>query len=362
MLKTRNHNRTGNVAVLICFIMVPLLGLVACAVDYGYLLYMKSDLQRVGDQAALAGAMELLPEEDGTQDYDKVRQKVKEFVAHNYNGEFVVLDDDIQIGKFDPATIYSSVNIEDVSGDSFKLADVVSVSLRRDSSANSSVSLFFARLIGSDSADVSITATSILQKGRFLVPGTEILPIGLSQDAWNALGDNEELSIYGDGRLEGSDGSSLPGNFGTVNVGPNSNSTSELNNQIDNGLSENDLQALYDNGSISSPDFIDSQSQVTVQGDPGLSSGMKHSLAREEGNIKLIPIYDSFTGNGANTKANIVTWGIVQLGSSSFNGSKKTRVNVTKLNSFYGLMGANKDLSDESGNMEGVYTSPALIQ
>ena len=306
----KRHQRKGNVAVLVCFLLAPLIILLAFSVDYGFLLYVKSDLQRVADQAALAAVRDLVPDDNGEQDLEMAKNRVYEYVAMNLGEDFEIGDFDIEIGKYDPETVYQSVDIIDVgsgvsssgpgngnggggkgkgkgggnsggngngggnssSGDPL-IADAVRVSLRRDSLANTSVSLYFARIFGNDEANVSVTSTAVLQKGRYLVPGTKLLPIAMSQQTWNQLQQGDEATIYGDGKITGSDGKTLPGNYGTVNIGPESNSTSELNTQIDNGLSQNDLNALHNQGAIPSSAHIDSQAPMTVSGDPGLSSG-----------------------------------------------------------------------------------------
>ncbi len=238
-------HRRGSVAVLLCFLLPPLLCLVALAVDYGFLLYIRTELQRTADQAAIAAVRELEPDADGFQDLGRVRATVREFVELNSDAGFTVLDADIEIGRFDPATIYGDVVIRDNG-----IFDTVRVSLRRDDLANSSVSLYFARLFGSNTADVSVTATAVLQKAKTLEAGTDILPFAIPMDVWVSKPHNEVWSIYGDWRIEDQFGNEIPGNWGTLDIGNQSNSTSDLVDQINNGLRQQDLDALYNDGRI----------------------------------------------------------------------------------------------------------------
>jgi hypothetical protein len=118
--------------------MVPLLGLLAFSVDYGFLLYIKTELQRTADQAAIAAVMDLQPDSYGNQDLDKVRATVKTMVELNLGDGFRVENSDIEIGRFNPSTICE--NIQLLNTGTF---DTVRVTVRRDGISNASVSLFF---------------------------------------------------------------------------------------------------------------------------------------------------------------------------------------------------------------------------
>ena len=48
--RRRQKARQGNVAVLLCLILPVLVSLIAFMVDYGFLLYIRTDLQRIADQ------------------------------------------------------------------------------------------------------------------------------------------------------------------------------------------------------------------------------------------------------------------------------------------------------------------------
>ena len=193
----QRFERRGNVVVLICMVLPALFGFVALSVDYGFLLYVRTDLQRAADQAVLAAVRDLEPAADGWQDLDKVRATIREYVEYNTNADFSILDSDIVIGRFNSATVYTDFEILNDG-----IFDTVSVTVRRDDLANTSVSLYFARLFGNDTADVSATATAVMQKAKLLADGSDILPIAVSVDAWNSQALNSAWSIYGDGHME----------------------------------------------------------------------------------------------------------------------------------------------------------------
>jgi hypothetical protein len=357
-MKINQNQRQGSIAVLLCLLLLPLLALLALFVDYGFLLYIRTDLQRAADQATLAAVRDLVPNDFGHQDLPKVRQTLRDYLEMNFDEDFVLLDSDIEIGRYDPDTIYSSVDLLP-SG----VFDTVRITIRRDDLANKSVSLFFARVFDKDNSDVTVQSTAILQRGRYLEPGTAILPMAIHESTWNNLAQGEIASIYGDGRIEDEFGDPIPGNWGTVDLGPQSNSTTELSIQIREGLSQNDLDSLNQQGAIPSTAFIDSQQNpLVLNGDTGLSSGLKHAIEDAHGTRKLVPVYESSTAKGGGLIFDIVGWGLVEVHDSAWNGSKNSRVEIRKAYNYDGHLRPNPDLSDIAHSIDGVFTSPVLAQ
>ena len=58
MKRNRKSKRRGAILALVALLMVPLFAMLAFAVDYGYLLKVRTDLQRTADAAALAAVQE----------------------------------------------------------------------------------------------------------------------------------------------------------------------------------------------------------------------------------------------------------------------------------------------------------------
>ncbi|MGI9518354.1 MAG: pilus assembly protein TadG-related protein [Pirellulaceae bacterium] len=357
ILVNKSHRR-GAVAALFALLLIPMLGLVALAVDYGYLLTLRNDLQRTADHAALAAVQDLVPDDDGEQNLAAVRATLRHYVEQNAGAEFKVQDSDIEIGRYDPDTIYSSVTLLNDG-----IADTVRVTLRRDDVANASVSLFFARLLGIDEADLRVTATAVLQKGRFLEPGVGVLPIAISENSWDSLSQDELWRIYSDGKIRNDNNQPIPGNWGTVDIGNGNNSTKDLRDQIENGLRQRDLDAMADDNVIPSNDHIDSDRPMWVEGDTGLSSGMKHAVENVIGTTKLVPIYNQTNnGNGNNSGFRVTGWAVVKVMDSHFAGSKNTYIEVQKSYTYDRNLTPSNDLSNTSSTIEGAYTTPALIQ
>lgn len=361
MRKEKQSRRKGTVAVLAAFLLIPLLALVAFAVDYGYLLKMRADLQRTADAAALAAVRDLVPvDQIGSQDQGLARTTVRTYAQTNLTdgASFSVADSDIEIGRYDNASIYNAVTILN-SGS----ADTVRVTLRRDALLNSPVTLFFARLMGNNSAAVAATGTAVLQKANIMEAGAAVLPFAVHQDTWNYQPRGSQWSIYGDGKVRDANGAQIPGNWGTVDIGSSSNSTADMNDQIENGLTQSDLDALYADGRIANREYLDSTNTTFLQADTGLSEGLKNSVQTQYGKPKIVPIYNLVYGVGNTTEFRIVGWGVVQIIGSHWGGNTDTSVTVKKSYMYDNrYLRAQVDLSNTAGTVEGAYTSPVLVE
>jgi uncharacterized membrane protein len=160
-----SRKRRGTIAILAAVMMTMLLGMAAFSVDYGYILTARTDLQGAADAAVLAAVRELVPDADGSQYFVTylTRERVREYANHNINSpeRFQVPDSDIEIGRFDPSTIYSGA-AQTLLQDG--ILDTVRVTLRQDGVTNDRLPLFFARALGYREAELRVSATAVLQK------------------------------------------------------------------------------------------------------------------------------------------------------------------------------------------------------
>jgi len=354
----RRQKRQGTILVMVALLSVPMIAVVALSVDYGHLLKVKCDLQRYADCAALAAVQNLVPDDFGNQDLEVVRTTVKKYVAKNLGGEFTVLDSDIEIGRYDPNSIYAKVTLLDTG-----IFDTVRIKLRRDSSANFAVTTFFANVFDSDSNDVTASSTAILQAGRFLPPGADVLPIGVPVAEWDSLNAGEEWVIYGDGRITDENGDEIPGDWGTLDIGSENNSTSDMGDQIVDGLDQSHLDYLKSDGRIDSSEYIDSQEPIWLQADPGISTGMKSYVRAIHGQNRIIPIYQELSNSGGNNlEFKITKWGVVKVIDSHWNGAQNTRLIVQKTFVYDGDLRPHPGLNSFDNRIEGAFTSPVLIE
>lgn len=359
---SQHRKRKGAVVVLVATMMVVLVALVAFAVDIGAVLKVKTDMQRSADAAVLAAAQALAPDPDGSQSEANAIQTVRDYVAMNLGNvegaAFSVDGADIEIGRFDPNTIYQNVSLQNDG-----VLDTVRVTLRRDGVVNPRAPLFFGRALGIQDASLQVTSTAVLQKPNTMREGSDILPFAVHVDLWNDTDVDESFTVYGDGRVEDENGHQVPGNWGTCDIGDRNNSTSELNDQILNGLRQSDLDALHADGRIAQSEYIDGNADIWVEADTGLSSGLKHSVQEVHGAEKIIPIYDSLSsGNGNNLQYHIVDWGVVTVVDSCWRGANNTWVEVRRAHLYSGDLSAKPNSLSQPAAIDGAYASAVLVE
>jgi hypothetical protein len=203
--------------------------------------------------------------------------------------------------------------------------NLVEVTAHRDqgSSTNGdgSLPMYFASVLGSQTANVKTSSLAAMLPGvGFRIsPGSgnpEVLPITLDVGTWNAMlagggsddwhfdEDSSAITAGSDGVREVNlypSGSSLmpPGNRGTVDFGPSGNSTNDIKRQILYGLNESDLS--YFGGELR----FDSVPLI-LNGDTGLSAGIKAELEAIKGKPRAIPLFSSVSGPGNNAMYTIV--------------------------------------------------------
>ena len=350
--------------------MAALLGMAAFSVDYGYLLTARTDLQAAADAAALAAARELTPDTYGWQGYGSgnARQMARNFANSNVNlAEYLQIPDaDIEIGRYDPDTIYSGTPLTLLNNG---ILDTVRVTLKRDGVTNDMVPLFFARVFGSNFASVEVTATAVLPPVKVLKPGDGILPFAIDVATWNMMNAGDQTNIFNDdGRMEDSSGTILPGNWGTVDAGAMNNSNNDLSGQIADGLRQADLNALAGQtspytGDVRIPDSSELGAPVWVNGDTGVPNGVtRHELEALIGTTRIIPLFDVRSGPGNTAEYHVVAWGVIVLTDVILTGALANRhLTIQRSYTYEGTLTATTNLSD-TDNVQGAYAAAMLVE
>lgn len=352
-------SRRGVILLKTALLMVPLSGLIALAVDYGYLLKVLADLQRTADLAALAAVRDLVPDSNGNHDLNRVRFTARRYATLNTPEypELQLRTEDIECGKYDREQVYSEVRLLNEG-----VFDTVRVTVRRDDLANSSVSLFFAPVLGITESNVIATSTAILRRASTLRVGGAVLPMAVIEDIWDAIDTGDTLKLHRSGGLRDNWDNPVEGNWGTVDIGSSDNSTADISNQIENGLRQRDLDALAAEGRIPSNDRIDTGQALQVQGETGLSVGIRSAVKAIEGQIRYIPVFDTVHGSGNTAEFNVVGWGAVRVVDSNWDGNKNTWVRLEKTSTYDPHLAPHTDLSDTSATIDGVFTTAVLVE
>lgn len=322
-----DRQRKGNIVCLTAVLMVVLMGMLAFSLDLGYLYVTRAQLQRSADAAALAAAWELVDAESlsSAANYPyaecSARAKAVEFAALN---DVLTLDpevsqQDIQVGVLD--------NIFDRDAqfvfNSSAPPNAVSVRVRRDATLNGQVPLIFARVLGLDQTSIvtEAVAATITNIRGFQIPSDGgnlgFLPIaldeptmgdlmiGIGTDDWSWDPETQQLSPGPDGVPEADlyprdDGP--PGNRGTVDVGSNNNSTADISRQITDGVTPEDLD--HHGGQLE----FDDNGELFLNGDTGISAGIKDELQSIMGEPRIVPVFRSVEGPGNNATYTIVAF------------------------------------------------------
>lgn len=147
--------RRGTVAVLVTISLTMLVGFMALAIDVGMLYNTKAELQRAADAAALAAAVEL--GRGGENPMDRARAVAQDYVNRNtVLGQSTVLTaSDFTFGQayIDDTTGKYVFNARE------NAVNAVRLTVRRtEGSPSGPVPLFFARIFGFQTSNLSATA------------------------------------------------------------------------------------------------------------------------------------------------------------------------------------------------------------
>mgnify|MGYP002623955460 CR=1 FL=1 len=331
-MRRRTKPRRGQVLYLTLFFLTGSLALAALAIDLGYIMVARTQLQRTADAAALAGCWELVDQDAlvaPTSSYTlaaNARQRSRGYAAWNpvlANGPEVP-DSDVEVGHLaNPSNPGESIDFFN------NKQNAVRVTIRRDDIANGDVKLLFGPFLGRNMISLEAQATAALRYnfgGFRLAAGEEnlgILPFALDRQTWNNMrnygigtddwtwnAEEQRVEWGPDGILEVNlypQGTGSPGNRGTVDIGPSNNSTADIARQILHGLNAADLEAM--GGKVE----LNEYGELELNGDTGISAGVKDELESIKGKPRVIPIFSSVVGPGNNAQYTIVEFAGVRI-------------------------------------------------
>ncbi|OGP63493.1 MAG: hypothetical protein A2170_03975 [Deltaproteobacteria bacterium RBG_13_53_10] len=201
-------NQRGVAAIVVGVSLVMFLGFAALAVDLGYVMVTRNELQNAADAAALGATRQLGVTYEGLS-YGQMPTYVcdpallinvaREIALKNgAAGKAVAINDsDVTIGRWNAST---KVLTPTLVG-----PDAVRVQVRRDSSANGPISTFFAKIWGKDTIDVTAAATAALTAQSTAGPGGLPIPVGISRAWFNnkAVFCNQPIKFYPTNSPEG---------------------------------------------------------------------------------------------------------------------------------------------------------------
>jgi hypothetical protein len=334
-------HRRGAAAIFGLILTGSLVVLLAVSLDFGYIGLSQLELRRSVDATAMAACWELFDQQSGSPlnsiDENKVRNAASKVASHNLvslqSPSVGTSIDDFMIGNynFGSGGIFTAA----MGGN----ANAIRVRLARQSAINGELPLFFGSITGRNGQSFEQQAIAAMLNNikGFYSPGVgsetiDILPIALDLKTWEdvvAGRTNDNFRFVHNGVSSGSDGlhecnlypqgTGSPGNRGTVDIGGSNNSTADLSRQILHGISHQDFLDL------NKPFEFNSNGELTLNGDTGISAGIKDDLAAIIGQKRIIPIFSRVSGNGNNAIYTIVRLEGVRILAVKLTGSKNSK-------------------------------------
>jgi Flp pilus assembly protein TadG len=316
--RLHNEPRRGAIAPLTAVLLTIILGMVAFAVDVGWMTVAESELQDAADAAALAGVGQLmspsvqfsLPGQAATNQTSilsaaqtSATTYAKNFASYNRAGgvaNLVLLDNDIEFGFTDAHGNYTKYTGNSLYASSFP--NTIKVTMRLDTTpgGNGPLGLFFGPVLGRSTTNLTATASATIYTGSVdnftNPPNAAILPMTVDANSWNnflATGQSSDGSIHLDGngvpQMQLYPSPDLaPGNFGMLSLDDSSVDARSISNWIDYGLSSSDLKALQTNKLV--PLSKHDNTQWDWQGAPGFKASDLNDLV--VGKTYLLPLFN----------------------------------------------------------------------
>jgi hypothetical protein len=187
-------------AILVAVLLFILVGFAALAVDVGYYMVTRNDLQNIADASALYGARILGNNYEGMTpaaqqayvcDPAEIVPGVQEVGLANYAGDLdgIAIDaGDVRIGQWDSSATPRFTP-------TLNRPDAVSVTVRREGGTNGPISSIFARILGINTFDVSADATAALTGQGTSGEGDLELPVGISAFFFDGYGCNDWIKF-----------------------------------------------------------------------------------------------------------------------------------------------------------------------
>jgi Flp pilus assembly protein TadG len=190
----------GAASIMVAVSLVALLGMGALAVDLGYVMSTRSEVQKAADASALAAASRLVQlYNDQNGNLNEAEMTAAAIEAANQsshsntasNTSLSVASGDVQLGVWNPT------NKTFTLGGAADEMNAVKITMRRDGSTNGPISLFFGSVVGVSTVNVSAQAVSWFGSVGSVGEGGVTLPLVISQDAY--VQGSDPLTFHADG-------------------------------------------------------------------------------------------------------------------------------------------------------------------
>jgi hypothetical protein len=340
----RNHRSTkptrrGAIVPLTAILLIPITGMMAFAIDLGYIVMARAELQNAADSSALAAVEQLQPyyvqyyspgsdQSTVLSNGEAAAQKFAQLYAGFFkagNTSSVVVDtaNDVKFGYMDDSTPFTSPPPNGY------FPNTVEVTLRLDGGANTNpqLGLFFGRVLGVGQVNVAVVARATIYNGGvidFSGPTPNLMPATLDSQIWDnfvatgkgslpdfsytaptSVATNPIASPAVGGApqiLVVPDPNGRPGGWNYLSLDSSSNSNNDFKSWFSNGLSQSDLNSLHSGGQLPLPAQPSDPTQATYfwKGAPG-DRGDSEPFP-PVGSVRILPLFahvpESQSGDG----------------------------------------------------------------
>ncbi len=190
----------GAASIMVAVSLVVILGMGALAVDLGYVMSTRSEVQKAADASALAAASRLVQlYNDQGGDMTEAEMAAAAIAAANQwsqsntasNSSLTVAANDVQLGVWNPSAKTFTL------GGAANELNAVKITMRRDGTTNGPISLFFGSVVGVSTVNVSAQAVSWFGSVGSVGQGVVTLPLLISEEAYTQGSD--PLTFRADG-------------------------------------------------------------------------------------------------------------------------------------------------------------------
>ena len=302
-LQHRRRSERGTVIVMAVVVMTVVLGFIALSVDMGMLMTAQSELQNAADAAAFAGVGRLI----SADYYGAVEQAWSFATANSCLGQNLALGcGDIQLGIYD----FDQHTFTAAPWGSLGGSNAVRVYARRtEDSAQGSLPLAFARILGRNMADVEASTIAVVDRRVSGFDGSVagiMLPFAISEDkVGNPPVVGYTFELYPNKTEE--DGLLAAGNFGLLDLDDSNPGTSTLGDWIIDGFP----------GAIEIP----ADGNLPMGGAPGLATALSKAVEERIGEVVVVFVHNAVSEGGENTVYNVVSLVAVEVVSVSGGGT-----------------------------------------
>ena len=298
--------------------------MLAMALDFGWAVLARSELQAAADSAALAGAAKLADEElvlgrsDQLDDITEARDYAEQFANQNTAANRLLLLDRNEANEISGGVVVGYIDDPlDLNG-TFETTGVptynsVEVRTVLSQALNGPLALFLGGVTGTQELEMSAQATATLEDRIVgFAPGADdpltMLPFAIYVDTWyestDGVDDRDDYRVINGEIYSGSDGipeirlypyrynmviPGIKGNVGTLFIcGPSGVNTTAVTNQIYDGISQENVLAA---GGL---ELVESESGDYIRWTPGeswMSSSWHYALRNISGEVRIIALF-----------------------------------------------------------------------